>query len=243
MDGRGSRLITWCRRLRRWARSPSRASSAPPSSSTTSTSTGRPLRWSSLERSSPVLRYSRHSGRLRHVRGSLLRPSGRRRRLRALRGSRRTQGDSHILSAPDGCGDVPDRAASRLRRHRHLGAGVAGGSALLAGLRPRRRVGRRCPHGHGARHRGQARFLLQLSPDGAGGRVPALERALSHPYRLALGITVRLLGLADSLPVQRGSRRDRALRQGHDSRDAGLQGSGRGSPSSTWCAPTRWCCS
>jgi MFS transporter, MHS family, shikimate and dehydroshikimate transport protein len=47
--------------------------------------------------------------------------------------------------------------------------------------------------------------------------VPALERALSHPYRLALGITVRLLGLADSVPVQRGSRRDRALRQGHDS--------------------------
>ena len=66
-----------------------------------------------------------------------------------------------------GIATLRHRPAAELRAHRHLGAGAARCLPLPAGLRARRRVGRRGPDVGGARTGGAARCLSAVSSHSA----------------------------------------------------------------------------
>ena len=102
----------------------------------------------------PELRAAgRHPAGLRDVRRGFRRPPARRRGVRPLRRQARPQERPGGDPAADGHGDVRDRPPADLRHDRRLGTGPAGGAALPAGARPRRRVGRRRPDDAGVRRR------------------------------------------------------------------------------------------
>ena len=171
----------------------------------------------------------------RHVRRRLRGAYPGRYRLRTLRGPHRTQGHAYRLAPGHGHRDVLHRAPPRLRDDRRGGAAAAGVVALRSGGGVGRRVGRRRPDGHRTRPAGQAGLLFQLSADGAGGGVLALQRPFFVVDVVAAGEAVRPLGVADPLFAEHGAGRDRALRPGDDRRDAGPHLSRSRPPSDIWC--------
>ncbi len=118
--------------------------------------------------------HARHSG-VPHVRGRLRRPPARRHRLRPLRRQVRPQEAAAARDHPRRRRDLPHGMPSHLRPDRHLGHGPPRRAALRAGLRGRRRMGRRRPAGRGALPRPQPRLLGVLPAGGRPDRQPARD--------------------------------------------------------------------
>ena len=122
----------------------------------------------------------RHHRRLPHLRGRLHRPPPRRHRLRPDRRQAGPQahaaGDDH----PRRRRHVPDGLPARLRQHRLLGAGAAGGPALHPGLRRRRRMGRRGAARGRAQPEQVPRILVELAAGGRAGGQPARHARAAH---------------------------------------------------------------
>lgn len=110
----------------------------------------------------------RHAAVVPHLRGRLRRPPGRRPRLRPLRGPPRPQAAARAEPAAHGRGDLLHRPAADVRHDRGRRPGAAHHAPAGAGLRARRRVGRRGPAGVGARRREPSRLLGVVAADGRG---------------------------------------------------------------------------
>ena len=99
------------------------------------------------------------------------------------------------------------------------GAGPAGRAADRAGIRRRRRVGRRGADGGRARAAGQARLLRQLAADRRAGRPAAVDHRL-FPVFADAGGGLPVLGLARPVSAEHPARGRRPDHQGAHPRDA-----------------------
>ena len=183
----------------------------------------------------PTLRPARrHAAGLRHVRRRVRRPAARRRHLRALRRPHRPQERPRRHAAADGRRTLLIGLLPTYDDDRRRGAGPAGGAALPAGPRRRRRVGRRGADGAGARRpapRGlyaswpqvgvpvgqllAAGVLAAAQRDAHRGGVPVLGLAGAVPARpaslIAVGLWIRLT-VVESPVFARGRRSGRKAR-------------------------------
>ena len=112
---------------------------------------------------------------VRDVCGRVRRAPAGRCRVRALRRQVRAQEAAAVRHPAGGRRDLPDGLPADVRADRLLGAVAAGGVAVPAGLRGRRRVGRRGPAG------GRAQPEPQAARSGPAGRRPRCPWATCSP--------------------------------------------------------------
>ena len=138
-----------------------------------------------------------HRG-LRHLRRRLPRTSARRHRLRPLRRQVRTQEAPAARHHPRRRRDLPHGMPPHLRTGRLPRPDPPRGAALRAGLRRRRRVGRRGPPRLGALPRPDTRILGILAAGGCSARQPAGDRRAPGPQPHAHRGAVPLAGAGAS---------------------------------------------
>ena len=166
----------------------------------------------------------RHVGGARHLCRGLSGASARRRAVRPLRRSPRTQVDAGADHVHHGAEHVLHRPASELRIDRRACADPSHPAAHRPGHRPWRRMGRRFADGDRALAARQARVLRQLRSDRISDRTGARNAGVCACDQTSRS-RFPVLGLAHPLPCQhrsagarhvhsiQGSRRRRCSRE------------------------------